>query len=293
MNTYPLEIDLNEEYKIKIEEPNELGKSYFNEIYEKAGRAASEILKKSEISKKLKPNDPFIKQEQEYNNIIAFCGERGTGKSSAMITFAKSLVNIEDANYESNKKKPFYDEDLYKIQFESLSVIDPTIFEEKENIFEVVLAQLFSSFEKELNKNNKHEIEDKRKVLELFQKVYDNLKTVQKNGEKYNGEALETLSKLSCGANLRSTFSELVSSYLSFIKKDCLIIPVDDFDLNVNAVSDMAEQLRKYLMIPNVIILMAADMKQLSDAIEQSIRKDFNILIKSKAMSESPKSITS
>lgn len=89
----------------------------------------------------------------------------------------------------------------------------------------------------------------------------------------------------------------MVHEYLTFIKPDkddkaCLIIPIDDFDLNIKAVADMAEQIRKYLMIPNVVILMAADMKQLADAKEQSVRKDFEILIKANSMSESPKSIT-
>jgi len=291
-----LTIDLNEEYKIKIEEPSKLSDSYFKDIYQRAAKATADILKKSEDADKIKDN-PFKRQGEEYNNIIAFCGERGTGKSSAMITFAQALLNIEEADL----IKKLDVTDKYKLssyKYFSTEVIDPSMFEEKENIFEVVLAQLFSAFSKKLNdKNSNTNHEQKRKVLEAFQTVYDDLKTVQKNGEKYNGEALETLAKLSCGANLRSNFKDLVQHYLDFIKCDkedkaYLIIPIDDFDLNVKAVADMAEQIRKYLMIPKVVILMAADIKQLSDAKEQSVRHDFATLIKADAMTETPKFIT-
>jgi len=287
-------IDLNEEYKIKIEEPSELKGSYFEDIYQRAAKATADIIAKSEkVNEDKDDKNPFKHQVEEYNNIIAFCGERGTGKSSAMITFAQSLIKLNETN-DFYSKSPL----LNGFKYFSTEVIDPSMFEEKENIFEVVLAQLFSSFEKELNnREKKQNIEKKRKVLELFQKVYDDLKTVQKNGEKYNGEALETLVRLSCGANLRSNFKDLVQHYLDFIKdrtddKAYLIIPIDDFDLNVKAVSEMAEQIRKYLMIPKVVILMAADIKQLSDAKEQSVRNDFATLIKADAMAESPKSIT-
>lgn len=291
MSTNTLKINLNEEYKIKIEDADKLDKSYFKEIYEKAGKATADILKKSEEADKIKDN-PFKRQGEEYNNIIAFCGERGTGKSSAMISFVQSLLM-------NDKSEEFYKDytPLNNYKYHSLNVIDPSMFEEKENIFEVILAQLFSSFKKKLDdKQHNTDQEKKRKVLEAFQEVYDNLKTVQKNGEKYNGEALETLSNLSSGANLRGSFKKLVNLYLDYIKQNdnttCLIIPIDDFDLNVKAVADMAEQIRKYLMIPNVVILMAADMKQLSDAKEQSVRDDFKTLLEAEAMSESPKMIT-
>lgn len=300
MSENTLTIDLNEEYKIKIEDADKLSLSYFKKIYEKAGKAAEDILRKSKDSdnnceKRRKGcEEPilFARQKEEYNNIIAFCGERGTGKSSAMITFAQSLVEIKKTN-------EFYDKtgQLKDYSFHYLDVIDPSMFEDNEHVFEVILSQLFSSFTKELNKNKETDHDKKREVLELFQQVYENLKTVQKNGDKYNGEALETLSKLACGANLRNNFSSLVQKYLDFIKpckddKPCLIIPIDDFDLNVKAVAVMAEQIRKYLMIPNVIILMAADIKQLSDAKEQSVRTEFETLIKVDGMTESPKAIT-
>ncbi|HET6556768.1 MAG TPA: hypothetical protein VFG54_05600, partial [Prolixibacteraceae bacterium] len=208
-----LTIDLSEEYKIKIEEPEELEKSFFADIYKNAANAVREIIIQTE--KKIEDiNDPFLNQHQDYNNIIAFCGERGTGKSSAMISFAQSLLKID-----SKEASEFYGNDqlVTKRRYQTLKVIDPSLFEEDENIFEVILAQLFSSFEIVLKgKEKDSDIDQKRKLLEQFEIVYENLQTIKKNGQKYDGEALETLSKLACGANLRENFKELVSRYLRF-----------------------------------------------------------------------------
>ena len=289
-----LVIDLSEEYKIKIEEPDKLKGSFFEEIYLKAADAVADIIEQTDRNKKTDKNDPFLNEKQDYNNIIAFCGERGTGKSSAMISFAQSLLKL-------NESKGFYtDKNLISRNFHTIKIIDPSLFEKHENIFEVILAQLFSSFEKELNKKEKEsDLNVKRELLEQFEKVYENLQTIRKDGQKYDGEALETLNKLACGANLRQNFKELVKLYLNFIvdkeNRDSayLIIPIDDFDLNVNAAAEMAEQIRKYLMIPRVIVLMAVKIEQLADAKEQQVRKDFEVLINSKTLNEDPRIITS
>ncbi|MCT4643661.1 MAG: hypothetical protein N4A74_01645 [Carboxylicivirga sp.] len=289
-----LKIDLNEEYKIKIEKPEELNNSFFRDIYLKAAQATNDIVKESKENLD-KREKVFLDQHQEYNNIIAFVGERGTGKSSAMITFAEALLAIN----ESKKNELFIGDELSllrKQHYEALEVIDPSLFEKGENIFEVVLAQMFSKFERYLKDNrNDHKPDEKRKVLELFEKVYQNLQTIRKNGDKYDGEALETLSKLACGANLRQNFRELIKLFLKYIapenQSSFLIIPIDDFDLNVSAVTEMTEQIRKYLMIPNVVILMAANLDQLGEAIYKKCALDFHFLKKQNALKEDPKSI--
>ena len=48
-----------------------------------------------------------------------------------------------------------------------------------------------------------------------------------------------------------------------------LVIQLDDTDLNTQTAYKIVEDVRKYFMIPNVIILMAIDISQLTKAIEQ------------------------
>ena len=58
-------------------------------------------------------------------NIVAFCGERGEGKTSCMMSLTKQLPHSFD------------DE-----TFEILDPIDPSFFDEQHNILELVLGQM-------------------------------------------------------------------------------------------------------------------------------------------------------
>jgi hypothetical protein len=283
-----LTYNLDEEYQIRIEEPEEFHQSYFRDVYHQAAKAVTSI-----INQDVDPNGksyPFAKETKEFNNIIAFVGGRGTGKTSCMVSFAKYLIgdNKKNIKFEYNdiEAKENNIKSILDTKFISLPTIDPSLFEEDENIIEVVLAQMFSDFETIL-KNSQREVEQdtRRKLLERFDVVYRNLQTIIKGRKNYDGESLETLSKLAQSTNLRDNFKKLVHEFTG-LKANAendrgryndifLIIPIDDFDLNVKAAAEMSEQIRKYFMIPNVIILMAVNIEQLMDAKEMSIRDDF------------------
>ncbi|MDQ0595165.1 signal recognition particle GTPase [Chryseobacterium ginsenosidimutans] len=85
-----LEINLNDEYKIKIEEGKQFEDSIFSEVYKEALKNVIEIVRHYDSHKDSKYDD--------FNNIIAFTGERGKGKSSSMISFRDALVNKECDN---------------------------------------------------------------------------------------------------------------------------------------------------------------------------------------------------
>ncbi|MGV4438887.1 hypothetical protein ACQ1PL_05225 [Ornithobacterium rhinotracheale] len=76
-------INLNEDFKIKIEKGIHFKKSIFKDIYKEALKNVAEIVEQA------KDNE----EHDDYNNIIAFTGERGKGKSSSMISFRNALVN--------------------------------------------------------------------------------------------------------------------------------------------------------------------------------------------------------
>jgi hypothetical protein len=292
MSEQVLTIDLNEEYKIKIENPKDFEISLFRDVYERAAKATADIIEQT--SKLDDTKDTFQKERQEYNNIIAFTGDRGTGKTSAMVSFAQYLLNNGYIRKETDIKGT---DIINSCDFISIPTIDPSLFEKDENIMEVMLAQMFSQFEDKIKQNESNvEPDKKRKLLEIFEKVYENLQTIKRGTHIYDGEAIETLSKLACSTKLRENFKKLVLEYISFFnnssndnskKTNCfLIIPIDDFDLNVKGAVEMSEQIRKYFMIPNVIILMSVNMSQLKDAKELSIRKEFKDVLET--MEENP-----
>jgi hypothetical protein len=110
-------IDLNDEYKVRIETAKEFDQSIFRYIYINAAKNVCEMINQSE-------NKP---SHDAYNNIIAFTGERGKGKSSCMISFKNALIGHQNPEH-----TPFFNRlDLSSIRdkkFASIDIIDPSLF---------------------------------------------------------------------------------------------------------------------------------------------------------------------
>ena len=62
-------------------------------------------------------------------NIVAFCGDRGEGKTSCMLSLTEQLPQA-------------FDDETFDI----LEPIDPSFFDEQHNILELVLGQMYSRF---------------------------------------------------------------------------------------------------------------------------------------------------
>lgn len=77
--------------------------------------------------------------------------------------------------------------------------------------------------------------------------------------------------------HLKKNLYELVNYFLKLeakgeeISKTKLLVAIDDLDLCSDNVYKMAEQIRKYLIIPNVIIIMAIKVPQLENCIREKI----------------------
>lgn len=276
-----LEINIGEEYKIKIEKTEEFKDSIFEEVYTQATKNVEEII----LQANTVSNAKSISND-DYNNVIAFTGERGTGKSSSMISFADALKN-------KKPKDTFWSEtpNLEKVKIKSLDIIDPSLFRNEDKLFEIIISKMFSKFQKKLKKENTIKNDRKRDLIKQFQKVFNNLKVVH-NGKSdvYEKEAIEALSDLAFGTNLKENFKKLVDEYLlcmygidnSKDKKGFLLIPIDDFDLNISGAYEMLEDIRQFLIQSNVVILIACKIEQLQDSINNEIVKEYETLFKYK-----------
>ncbi|WP_456314819.1 hypothetical protein [Pseudomonas shirazensis] len=266
-------INLTDAYRIKIEKSNEFEDSIFSSVYKNAKENLLEILYDAE---KNSSNDNSSEKSiinNSFNNIICFVGERGQGKSSSMISFLRGLT-------EKKKNDVFFIEDtIVNTAFTTIDLIDPSLFKGKETLIEIILAKMFSKFKYSLENNSTIiQDDDRRKLVNLFQQVFENLKYINNRDGIYTEDSLDSLIKLSTSSNLKESFEELVTKFLQVMSKDkskFLVIAVDDFDLKTEGVHDMLEDIRRFLISKNIILLIACNLEQLKQSIKANIYSEF------------------
>ncbi|WMJ23714.1 hypothetical protein RBG61_03335 [Paludicola sp. MB14-C6] len=285
-----IEIIKGEEFKIKQTEVN--ANDFFFPVYEQARDRLIEIVNASlpqNISSNSSSND---KKEDFLNNIIAFCGERGQGKSSAMQTFSKVLKEYSTNLTSESVNNLFTPDKKPNAKFHVLDSIDPTRLESQDNILKIIVSRIFAEFKKywKAAEREKSSIADKNEILTLFQKCYKHIITIKnpslpKCEDISFEDSLEDLARLGDSSNFKKDLQKLIETFFKIYfsengyKNYMLVIQVDDTDLNVKKAYEIVEDIRKYFMIPNVIILMATKIDQLTKAVEQQYRVDFKTLI--------------
>lgn len=206
------------------------------------------------------------------NNVIAFLGERGSGKTSC-------LYSIKEIFATQHNQSSVY---KYSSETEFLPIIDPSFFDEHHNILELFIGQLYHIYDEGLTKDweklSNSQRQNLRNLNGWFAKVRQSIKFL--NVQKFElPEEQEGLSALSEGVNLRYYINELVKAFLKCKQKRFLVISIDDIDLNISEAYRMMEQIRKFLVIPNVVILMAAKLKQLKNNIVLNLTKYYQPII--------------
>lgn len=270
-----LRINLGSNYQLIVETDKEhINKSPFKNVYFKAFELVDEIVSNGELYTSSKENQQFD-IPYTYNNIIAFTGDRGVGKTSAMVTFSNMLKNQIGPNSDKSKfeeKSAFKNKSYYLTK-----VVDPSLFNDNSNIMEVVISHLFSNLVNELkSKDCNVNDRDKSSVISAFETVFKDVRTsIKSKSEIYRDDAVEALISLSSASNLQKNMQELIKKFLEFVKKDFLVIQIDDIDLHTKQAHEMAEMLRKYLTQPNVIVLMALNPEQLEEVVYQQFLNDY------------------
>lgn len=262
---------IGEETHSVVETWNDLENSIFRFQYEKAFNLVEELLKNYEKQKK---------DSENINNIISFIGERGTGKTSCMksvLNMMKELPSVKhyQASYPTISETKFY----------NLETLDPSFFDMKHNILDMLVGEMYKQVQGAVRKysNNSEELDrgHLNALREAFQKAKRDMHYVSNDSHKLGpDEELEELAALSAGIDLQNCMKRLVETFLKFFKKEILIISIDDIDLNVQEAYKMVEQIRKYLILPNVVILIAVKLDQLGCVIQQTLNKQFDALLK-------------
>lgn len=82
---------------------------------------------------------------------------------------------------------------------------------------------------------------------------------------------IDNILKEADAANIKLNLNELVQKYIRFFNKEnmYIVVKIDDADLNISNTYSFVEELRKYLILPRVIVLVSANLAQLENSIEQ------------------------
>lgn len=289
MATITLKYQKNQSHEIRIEDLK-IGKvnnkwtvdnnttSFFGDEYKEAIEMVNAIIalcngKKEDKGenngkKNNKENGKSNAESDSINNRILFVGQRGTGKTSAMTSFAKGLDDAKIGN----------DKALY---FKHLPMIDPSNFDNNTNILLTVITMMFSEAKELMKENGNDEdiISKRESLLKQFDVVFKSLKAI--TGSDKPTFTLEGLNEKSRALQMRTGMHNLVKHYIEFYNKvketniSYLVLQIDDIDMTVSHVPEMLEQLRKYLDLDNLLILMSANLGQLYNEMYEYYSKAF------------------
>lgn len=277
-----LNFKIGEENRIVIEDIDIhlLNDSIFSNQYKKALYTLDSYF--SQVGSKRMSNDTTI---EDASNLFAFIGERGSGKTSCMMSIASLL--------DKTCCDPVFDKypHLQGIKFKSLSLIEPSFFDDYHNIISLVVSQIYTLF-KNKREQNSSQYKDpllymsERGILQNFDRVQRSLFQLL-DTENNKPKDIESLVDLAAAVNLREDIHDLVDTILDFLgyKGGVLLVPIDDIDLNSAQANNMMEQIRKYLISPNIVIVMALKLDQLSQLKKQQFFKDYGILLEKSEIS--------
>lgn len=246
------------QYGVLVENPEEIQNSMFCDIYAGAIDNVYDIIQ----------SQGSTKNELFFNPCIAFVGNRGTGKSSAMSSFAKFLENSIEKNCkwiknESVKRR------ISRAEFVALNAIDTANMCKTETIIADVASEMYRRY-KEIDKDLS--VEKKRDFIEKLKTAGDT--AILRNADEQIKKGDQLLADTDKIVHIKDFFEESVKSFLSLYKGNSaledryLIIQLDDLDMNTTNSFAIMEEIRNILCVKNVIVLISVDIEQLKTVLK-------------------------
>lgn len=256
--------------------------------YDAALRALGGIIKSTDDWYKHQEDgcqSPDMKLYGFANNVMAFCGNRGQGKTSTMLSFTSALgypckrKMIKGWNDEKEKRLSKYTLDRH---FFVMPPIDPTMLREEETAIRLFLSNLLKEVRARWASKDVNNIQApagkpreavKYDILERFQNCITGLHLEESRHETQ----FDAFAKSDDVFNVKSNIHEIVRHLFALLgwdqSKSFLIVQMDDNDMHMDYAYETLEHIRKYLCIPNVIVVMATDINQLRSLVNRHYRE--------------------
>lgn len=281
-----IELDTFEGHGLYVGDPERFFESIFRDNYYDGFVNVGKLIRDSKAFSKQHDSEERLNDERFYNS-ISFFGERGVGKTSVMYSFVKALENNKYSEFIKKYRERYGTgagfagqqdnalvSTLEEYEFHTLDVIDVSLLEEKESIVDVILTKLYEQFVLRVDefkrpiwkmKNQPFTADDVRKSMA---NVYEGYHLVRsgKDNQYAPRFSVEILKGLSGSFHVRQNIYKLIEQFLNVFcgtnDKHFLVICIDDIDLSTHGF-DILEDLHRYFMIPNVIICLTANSKDL------------------------------
>ena len=234
--------------KSTLDDSNDFENTLFPSVYSGCRKSVENIIRHNGGSAAL--DELFV------NPIIAITGSRGSGKSSAMQSFAQYL----------KEQKHFKN-----YMFSVLPAIDATQFGKNESVIGNITASMYREYSHD---NSDIPVDKKREFVRLASEV-NNTAVMYNTGEwfKCGDDLLQDSEKV---GNLKDRLHDLIMNYLTLHSvgpthtNRYLVIMIDDLDMCSAGAFTILEEIRKFLCIPNVVILMTMQSTQLRTVLQAS-----------------------
>lgn len=301
---YVLKVQRGEELNLHRLDKISDKESIMRPSYEKAMRALMRIMRQTKRFH-LENHDSLDAYALENllfgysGNIIAFAAPRGGGKTATMLSFSEILAKgfstntlapvvdnrfLNDMKCEQEEQPDAW---MARCCFLPLTPVAPAVLEGEQNILNVVWSRLYRYAERLLSERRSDRIKEaqKNEIRRSLQKVLSGIKGIKDPEKKYSGD-LASMQDVCDGLSLSRHFHMLVQNILDLAVGDhnisdrYLVIQLDDADSKMQRVYEVLEDVRKYLMIPNLVILMSVDQSCMSDVVLQDNLRCFPDLIK-------------
>lgn len=252
-----------------------LSETIFQHEYQTAIRLIDEIVKRNAKLENDKNNSSgFQTKTKSYGytdlqTAIPFIGDRGTGKTSMMISVWNWMKRYPGSRQNDQLKL------TGDPRFICLDMIDAAKLQGSEDVLEIILSRLLSY----LQENNQDRSGKRADYRELYKKIdflYKDLaRTHWSNGSKEEEAGLLQLQAIADSQKTSEQFRELIREFVKTIGGDrtFLVIALDDIDMyqgsgrNVSQTRSeskdesndkfiLLEQIYNYLRAPNLILLL-------------------------------------
>ncbi|MBQ9630184.1 MAG: hypothetical protein IJR49_01170, partial [Treponema sp.] len=273
---------MGEETGIVIEKKKEqFEHSLFKEQYKQAFSLIDGILARTT---KTNPSDEI---DENISNVIAFCGDRGEGKTSALET-VRGILLKKDIFKEAVSANLFSENtQLDANKFKVLNLVDPAFFDKEHNLLELLLGQMYAEITDDDKKKAKendyedmcasHNVALRNTLMQDFEEVRHSLEIIRKTSEKNAYDNLEQVDELAAGVALKKKVRYLLKNYAQYFQKERVLVCIDDLDLNISEGYKMAEEIRKYLSTPSVcIVMLAIKTEQMVEVVQSYLRDKMN-----------------